>query len=107
MNPWVLLGISIAAELIGTSCLKLSQGFTRLGPSLGVVAGYGIAFYGMSQSIKSLPVGVTYAIWSGVGTAGAALIGWLIWQEALTAGRLLGIGLIVAGVVVLGFSGKH
>lgn len=107
MNPWFLLAVAIAAELVGTTCLKLSHGFGRVLPSLGVVAGYGLAFYGMAVSIKSLPVGTTYAIWSGVGTAGAALIGWLVWHEALTAGRLAGIGLIVAGVVVLGFFAKH
>lgn len=107
MNPWFLLAVAIAAELVGTTCLKLSHGFSRVLPSLGVVAGYGLAFYGMAASIKSLPVGTTYAIWSGVGTAGAALIGWLVWHEVLTAGRLAGIGLIVAGVVVLGFFAKH
>jgi small multidrug resistance pump len=101
MNPMLLLFLAIMSEVIATSALKASDGFTRLLPSLLVVLGYGSAFYLFSLSIRHLPLGVAYAIWSGVGTVGAALIGVLVWQEVLNAPRLLGMGLIIAGVLLL------
>lgn len=97
----VYLAIAIVAELVGTSALKASAGFTRLYPNLLVVAGYGIAFFCLSQSLKAIPVGVAYAIWSGLGTAGIAIIGWLIFNEKLTVWSVAGIALIVAGVLLL------
>ncbi|MCG3152186.1 MAG: Multidrug transporter EmrE [bacterium] len=104
MTPYLLLGLAILFEIAGTTSMKLSVGFTKLVPSLGVVVGYGCAFALMAQTLKVLPLGVVYAIWSGVGTAGTALIGLWLFREALGAPQLAGIGLIIAGVVLLQWS---
>ncbi|MFC3551437.1 DMT family transporter [Lysobacter cavernae] len=102
MNPgYLYLGIAIAAEVVATSALKASEGFTRLGPSLIVAAGYGVAFYFLSLVLKSVPVGIAYAVWSGVGIVLIALIGWLVLKQPLDAAALAGIALIVAGVAVI------
>jgi small multidrug resistance pump len=104
---WLYLGIAIVAEVIGTSALKAADGFTRLMPSLVVVIGYLVAFYFLSLTLRAIPVGVAYAIWSGVGIVLIALIGWLFLRQPLDAPALAGIALIVAGVVVIqGFSGS-
>jgi len=101
MNHWVGLAIAIVAEVIATSALKSSAGFTRLWPSLLVVAGYGAAFFFLSLTLRTIPIGIAYAIWSGVGVVLITLIGWLIYGQRLDAPALLGMGLIVAGVVVI------
>lgn len=101
MQQWIYLGIAIVSEVIGTSALNASAGFSRLWPSLVVVAGYAVAFYCLSLALKSIPVGIAYAIWSGVGVALIALVGWVIFGQALDAPAVIGIALIVAGVVVL------
>lgn len=101
MNVWALLICAIIAEVIGTSALKASDGFTRLLPSLVVVAGYATAFYLLSLTLRSIPVGVAYAIWSGLGVTLIALVGWLVYGQRLDAAGVIGIGLIVAGVAVL------
>ena len=105
MSPYVLLGLAIVAEVIGTSALRASEGFTRWAPGALVVLGYAAAFYLMSQALKTIPLGVTYAIWSGVGTALTALVGWLYFRDAFNWLALGGIALIIAGVAVLNFSG--
>ena len=106
--PYVYLAVAIVAEVIGTSALKAAAGFTRPLPSLVVVVGYGIAFYFLSLALKFIPVGVAYAIWSGVGVALITLIGWLVFRQRLDAGALAGIALIVAGVIVIQvFSTAH
>jgi small multidrug resistance pump len=99
--PYLYLTIAILAEVIGTSALKATQGFTRFWPSVVVVVGYGVAFYFLSLALKTIPVGVAYAIWSGVGVALITLIGWFVFHQKLDAPALIGIGLIVAGVVVI------
>ena len=103
MNPTALLylALAIASEVAGTAGLKASEGFGRIGPSLLALLGYALAFYFLSQSLKYLPLGVAYAIWSGLGTVGSVVLGVLIWREVLGPAHLLGIALIVAGVVVL------
>jgi small multidrug resistance pump len=101
----LLLGLAICCEVVATASLKASEGFTRLGPSIVVVLGYAGAFYLLALCIRYLPLGVAYAIWSGLGTVGAALIGMLVWQEVLTIPRIVGIGLIIAGVVLLNLFG--
>ena len=102
---WLYLGIAIVAEVIGTSALKAAEGFTRLVPSVVVVAGYLVAFYFLSLTLRTIPVGVAYAIWSGVGIVLIALVGWLALGQPLDAPALAGIALIIAGVVVInGFS---
>lgn len=95
------LTLAILAEVLGTTALKASQGFTRLWPSLATVAGYWIAFYCLSLTMRTVPVGIIYAIWSGVGIVLISISGWLVFGERLDAPALVGIGLIVAGVVVL------
>ena len=98
---YLYLGIAVAAEVIATSALKASDGFTRLLPSLVVVVGYGIAFYFLSLVLKTVPVGVAYAIWSGAGIVLIGLIGWLVLKQPLDLPAALGIGLIIAGVAVI------
>ena len=89
------------SEVIATSALKASEGFSRLRPSLIVVAGYLSAFYFLSLTLKTVPVGVAYAIWSGVGVALISLIAWIFFGQALDTPAVIGILLIVAGVAVL------
>lgn len=101
MNHWIYLGVAILSEVIATSALKLSDGFTRFWPSAVVVIGYAISFYCLSLILKILPVGVVYAIWSGVGIALIALIGWIFLGQSLDWPAVLGLSLIVAGVVVI------
>lgn len=98
---WLFLSIAIVAEVIATSALKAADGFTRLGPSLVVIAGYGIAFYFLSLALRGIPVGVAYAVWSGVGIVLISVIGWLAFGQTLDAAAVFGIGLIMAGVLVL------
>lgn len=101
MNGLLLLGFAILSEIVATTALKLSDGFTKPLPSLIVVVGYGIAFYLISLSLRQIPIGTAYAIWSGVGTVATAAIGVLLWKETLEPGRIIGIALIIIGVVVL------
>ncbi len=103
MNPTALLFLvlAIASEVVGTAGLKASEGFGRLGPSALAVLGYALAFYFLAQSLEYLPLGVAYALWSGLGTLGSVLLGVLIWREVLGPMHVLGIALIVVGVVVL------
>ena len=101
---YLFLAIAIVAEVIGTSALKAAEGFTRLWPSLIVVVGYGIAFYFLSLALKVIPVGIAYAIWSGVGVALITLIGWWLFKQRLDVPALAGIALIVAGLVVIQLS---
>lgn len=101
MQHWIFLGIAIVSEVVATSALKASDGFSRLGPSAVVVTGYAIAFYFLSLTLKTIPVGVAYAIWSGVGVALIVLIAWLVFGQPLDLPGIVGIALIVAGVMVL------
>jgi len=100
------LAIAIVSEVAATSALKASEGFTRLVPSIVVVIGYGVAFYFLSLVLRTIPVGVAYAIWSGVGITLLTLIGWIAFRQRLDAPALVGIGLIMAGVVVLNLYSK-
>ena len=101
MNKWVLLGFAIISEVIATSSLKSTEGFTKLWPSLLVLLGYSAAFYFLSLTLDTIPIGVAYAVWSGIGVAGIALVSVLFFDQRLDAGALIGMGLIVAGVIVL------
>ena len=101
MIAYLYLAIAIVAEVIATSALKLSEGFTRWQPSLVVVTGYGVAFYFLALVLRSIPVGVAYAVWSGAGVVLITLIGWLAFRQSLEVPALVGIALIVAGVVVI------
>jgi small multidrug resistance pump len=99
--PWFLLAVAIGAEVIATSALKAADGFSRLGPSLLVILGYGVAFYCLSLVLRTIPVGVAYAVWSGAGVALVTLSAWLFLGQSLDAPALAGLTLIVAGVIVL------
>jgi small multidrug resistance pump len=103
MRPEVLLLLAILAEIIGTSALRLSEGFTKLVPSIVVIVGYVTTFYLMSLVLKSIPVGTVYATWSGLGTLGIVLIGVLVWREPMDLPKIIGIALIIIGVVLLNF----
>ncbi|MBE1159007.1 DMT family transporter [Dyella acidiphila] len=110
MQAWLTLGLAILAEVIATSALKASNGFSALLPSVVVIAGYGVAFFCLSLTLRQLPLGIAYAVWSGAGTALIALIGVVIYKQRLDLPAMLGIALIVAGVLVLNLfskSGAH
>jgi small multidrug resistance pump len=98
---YLYLAVAIVAEVIATSALKASEGFSRLGPSLVVAAGYATAFYFLSLTLRTIPVGVAYAIWSGVGIVLIAAAGWFIYGQALDPAAIIGLGLIIAGVLVV------
>jgi small multidrug resistance pump len=93
--------LAILAEVIATSALKTSDGFSRLWPSLITVVAYGVAFYLLSQTLKRMEIGVVYAIWSGAGTAAMALVGYWVFNEQLDTLKVISIGLIVLGVIGL------
>ena len=99
--PFVYLAIAILAEVIGTSALKASNGFTVPLPSLVVVTGYSVSFYFLSLALRAIPVGIAYAIWSGVGIVLISTIAWIVYRQALDTAAIVGIALIVAGVVVI------
>lgn len=101
MHPYAALGLAIVAEVIATSALKASAGFTRLGPSVVVVLGYGTAFYCLSLTLQSLSVGVAYAIWSGLGIVLVTVAAYVLYRQSVDLPALIGMALIVAGVAVI------
>jgi small multidrug resistance pump len=103
---WLLLGAAIVAEVIGTSALKASDGFTRVWPSVLVVVGYAIAFWLLALTLRTIPVGVAYAIWSGLGIVLIALVGLFAFGQKLDAAAVIGMALIVAGVLVMNVFSK-
>ena len=98
---YVYLLIAVIFEVIATGSLKASQEFTRFWPSVAVVVGYGVAFYLLSLCLKTIPLGVMYAVWSGLGVVLTALVGWVVYKEHLDLAAIIGIGLILAGVGVI------
>lgn len=100
------LAIAIVAEVIGTSALRAADGFTRLWPSLLVVAGYGIAFYCLSITLRTMPVGIIYAVWSGACIVLITLVAMLLYRQVPDLPAVIGLGLIIAGVVVLNLFSK-
>ena len=103
---WLYLSIAILSEVVATSALKAAEGFSRWFPSLLVVTGYGLSFHFLSLTLRTIPLGIAYAIWSGVGVGLVSLVGWAIYHQSLDMGALVGIALIVAGVVVLNLFSK-
>ncbi|MDQ6955372.1 MAG: multidrug efflux SMR transporter [Mariprofundaceae bacterium] len=101
MMAYIYLAMAIIAEVAATSALKASEEFTRLWPSLIVVAGYGIAFYCMTLTLRTIPVGITYAIWSGLGIVLVAAVAAIWYKQIPDAAALIGMGLIIAGVIVI------
>ena len=106
MKNWLFLSVAIVSEVIATSALRQSEGFTKLAPSILVLAGYGLAFYFLSLTLRTIPVGVAYAVWAGAGIALISLIGWVLFDQKLDLPAFIGIGLIVSGVVVLNVFSK-
>ena len=106
MKNWLFLAIAIVGEVVATSALKSSHGFTKLVPSVVVVAGYGIAFYFLSLALKSIPVGIAYAVWAGLGIVLVAAIAWILHGQKLDLWAFVGMGLIVSGVAVLNLLSK-
>jgi small multidrug resistance pump len=106
MSHWLALAIAIIAEVIATTALKASNEFTRLLPSLVVVVGYGTAFYFMSISMRVLPIGVMYAIWSGMGIVLISVLGWLVYRQTLDMPAMIGLTFIIAGVIIINVFSK-
>ncbi|PKP84163.1 MAG: QacE family quaternary ammonium compound efflux SMR transporter [Alphaproteobacteria bacterium HGW-Alphaproteobacteria-2] len=100
-QAYLLLLVAVLFEALGTTSLQASQQFTRLVPSLGVLLGFGAAFYLFTLVLRTLPLGVTYAVWSGLGICLTALIGWLVFRQPVDGPALLGMGMIVAGIAVI------
>ncbi len=98
VNPYALLGAAIVSELLGTTSLKLSEGFSRPVPSLGVVVGYGLAFYLVSLTLEDLPIGVVYGTWAALGIVGVAAIGVVAFDEPVDLTGVVGLLLILAGI---------
>lgn len=104
---WVMLGVAIAFEVAGTVALKFTAGFTRWVPSTIVVIGYAVSFTLLAQVVKTLPISLVYAVWSGVGTATVAAIGFTLLGEPVSVLKVIGVGLVIAGVVALNLGGSH
>jgi small multidrug resistance pump len=104
--PYALLAISIVAEVIATSAMRASDGFSRLLPSAVVVLGYGVAFYCLSLTLRSIPVGIVYAVWSGAGIVLITLVALVLYRQVPDVPAIIGLGLIVAGVAVLNIFSK-
>jgi len=105
--PYVLLLMAIAVEVVATSLLKLSDGFTKLWPTVGSLAGYAAAFVLLAFVVRHVPVGVAYAVWAGLGTAAIAAVGVVFLDESLTFAKIAGIVLVIGGVVTLNLGGAH
>jgi small multidrug resistance pump len=106
MNNWLCLAIAIVSETVATTALKASDGFSKPLPSALVVIGYGLAFYFLSLTLRTIPLGISYAVWSGVGIVLVTVAGWVLYGQKLDAGALAGIGLILAGVLVMNLFSK-
>lgn len=106
MTGFMYLAMAIIAEVIATTMLKASAGFTRLWPSLLVVVGYSVAFWGLSMVVKTTPLGIVYAIWSGMGIVLVSIAAVFIYQQKLDWPAILGMGLIIAGVLVINLWSK-
>ena len=103
---WLILGFAIITEVIATTALKYTEGFTRLLPTVISLFGYGLSFFSLSQILDKIPLAIAYAIWSGAGISLVGMIGWVWLGQKLDAGALIGIILIIAGVVVINLFSK-
>lgn len=103
---YLYLGVAILAEVVATTALRAADGFTQLWPSIISIVGYVVAFYFLSLTLRSMPVGIAYAIWSGVGIVLISLAGWLLYKQLLDLPALIGMGLIMAGVIVINLFSK-
>ncbi|MDO5681068.1 MAG: multidrug efflux SMR transporter [Pelistega sp.] len=103
---WLYLGLAIVAEIIATSALQATQGFTKLWPSVLTLLGYGLAFYFLSLTLRSIPLGIAYAIWSGVGIVCVSIIAYFLYKQSLDLPAVLGMSMIVGGVVIINLFSK-
>ena len=101
MAKWTFLAMAVFSEIVATSSLKSTEGFTNLIPSVIVLVGYGAAFYFLSLTLNEIPVGIAYAIWSGVGIVGIAIVAMIFHEQNLDAGAMIGMGLIILGIIVM------
>ena len=101
MAKWIFLAMAIFSEVVATSSLKSTEGFTNLIPSVIVLVGYSAAFYFLSLTLNEIPVGIAYAIWSGVGIVGIAIVAMIFHEQNLDAGAMIGMGLIISGIIVM------
>lgn len=106
MKQWLYLGLAISGEVMATSALKASDGFTRLIPSLVVAVGYVAAFYFLSLTLRSMQVGIAYAIWAGLGVVLVSIISWVIYEQKLDLPAIIGMALIISGVLVMNLFSK-
>ncbi|MFN1140680.1 QacE family quaternary ammonium compound efflux SMR transporter [Serratia proteamaculans] len=106
MSGFMYLAMAIVAEVVATTMLKASEGFTRLWPSLVVVVGYAVAFWGLSMVVKTMPLGIVYAIWSGMGIVLVSIAAVFVYQQKLDLPAVFGMGLIIAGVLVINLLSK-
>ncbi|WP_273395384.1 DMT family transporter [Actinobacillus porcinus] len=107
MNPWVLLAFAIIIEVTGTNCIKASEGFTKPLPTLIAIIAFVCALYLLSIISKTLPIGIVYAVWSGVGIILTAIVGYFVFGQKLDLAGFIGIGLILAGVLVINLYSTH
>ena len=106
MKTALILFFAVLSEVIATTSLKFSEGFTRLVPSIVVVVGYGLSFYLLSITLKVMPIGVAYALWSGIGITLTVIAGKIIWNESLDWARVTGIILIIIGILIINLFSK-
>lgn len=106
MNTYIYLSVAIVLEVVATSFLKASNGFTNLWPSVITALSYGGSFYFLSMTLKALPVGIVYALWSGAGIVLTAIVAWIVFKQRLDAAAIVGMALILAGVVVINVFSK-
>ena len=106
-KAWVLLLFAITSEVIGTSCLKLSEGFSKPIPTLVVLVAYSTSMLLLSRVVQTIPLGITYALWSGIGIIAIVLVGLLAYKQVPSPGQLVGISMITAGVILVNLTGKH
>jgi small multidrug resistance pump len=106
MKPAIILVFAILSEVVATTSLKFSEGFTKVVPSVIVAVGYGLSFYLLSISLKEIPLGVAYALWSGVGIVLAMIAGMVLWREPLDWARVIGTILIIGGILIINLFSK-
>ncbi len=106
MKEWLFLGVAIIAEIFATTLIKSSEGFTKLLPSALVIIGYIVTFYFLSLSVKTIPIGIAYAVWAGLGVVFVALLGWLFYGDSLNLATIIGMLLIIVGVVIINLFGS-
>lgn len=106
MNAYALLACAIALEVAATSLLKASDGMSRLWPTLGSLLGYGLCFWLLALVMKTIPTGIAYAIWSGVGIVLISAVGWVVYGQKLDLPAVIGLGMIIAGVLVVNLFSK-